>query len=484
MRPWANVVCVATARSITCGVLLALGFRAISDDDYARVVIAQRFAESPSWDPSGTSWLPLPFWISGGVMRALGPELAVARVTGVVCGLLAALLVLLSGRCAELSKRGALAGALIACCVPWFVWLGASTTPEALAAGLMLVGVCSASSPTAGYRLLGAGALGLACWARYEAWPMAAAFAAFCALDARRQRSWPLAASALVVLAPACSWLIHGALHHGDAWFFVQRVVAYRRALGVQGGGLLEALFAYPLRLGAAPELLLLVVLATAVAHRLRAMPPAWTSSLRRPLLVLCSLLAFLIWGELRDGTATHHPERALLPVWLWLALVCGELVVRSASVLRDRPRARLTGGAVAVAALSASLFRTFAISEQGFADRSAEVAIGRSAAALTRGDDTEGRPGMLIDSAGFAYFAVIAGFARPTHAAPLDDNDPRRARPVDALKSPATLRSRLREQRIGWLVVRRQRAALAQPFGRERAQNTTYALFELHPDS
>jgi hypothetical protein len=33
----------------------------VSDDDYARVVIAQRL--SLALDPSGTSWLPFPFWL-------------------------------------------------------------------------------------------------------------------------------------------------------------------------------------------------------------------------------------------------------------------------------------------------------------------------------------------------------------------------------------------------------------------------------------
>ncbi len=483
MRLWANVSCVAALRALSCGVLLALGFRAISDDDYARVVIAQRFAENASWDPSGTSWLPLPFWISGAFLRVFGPELEVARVAGLVCGVLAALLVLLSGRWAGLSDRAALAGALIACALPWFVWLGASTTPEALAGALMLLGVCSSSSPKLTSRLLGAVALGLACWARYEAWPLAVVFAAFCALDALRQRSPRLAVCALLALVPACIWLAHGALHHGDALFFVQRVVAYRRALGTgQGPGFLAVLVAYPSRLGAARELLLLAALAAAAAYRLRALPAEWMRSLQRPLVLLCSLLAFLIWGELRDGAATHHPERALLPIWLWLALVCGDLGERIACALRDRPRILACSAAVALLALSASLLRAYAFSGEHFADRRAEVAIGRAAAELGSHASASTRPGLLIDSAGFAYFAVIAGYGRPEHAAPLDDHDPRRARQPDLLKSKVALRARLRERRAAWLVVRRERAELARELGRERARNAAYVLFEVTP--
>jgi hypothetical protein len=45
--------------------LLARGFSHVSDDDYARTVIAEQFAHAPRLDPSGTSWLPLPFWVAG-----------------------------------------------------------------------------------------------------------------------------------------------------------------------------------------------------------------------------------------------------------------------------------------------------------------------------------------------------------------------------------------------------------------------------------
>ena len=37
--------------------------------------IAQQFAHAPRVDPSGTSWLPLPFWLSGASMMVLGSGL-------------------------------------------------------------------------------------------------------------------------------------------------------------------------------------------------------------------------------------------------------------------------------------------------------------------------------------------------------------------------------------------------------------------------
>jgi len=70
---------VALSRALVSALCLLGGFRAISDDDYSRVVLAARFADTPSLDPSGTSWLPLPFWFYGALMALLGDSLGVAR---------------------------------------------------------------------------------------------------------------------------------------------------------------------------------------------------------------------------------------------------------------------------------------------------------------------------------------------------------------------------------------------------------------------
>ncbi|MEO8796345.1 MAG: hypothetical protein ABI551_00540, partial [Polyangiaceae bacterium] len=55
--------------------VLRLGFSHVSDDDYARAVISEQFAHAPSLDPSGTSWLPFPFWLTGSVMMVFGRSL-------------------------------------------------------------------------------------------------------------------------------------------------------------------------------------------------------------------------------------------------------------------------------------------------------------------------------------------------------------------------------------------------------------------------
>ena len=60
--------------------VLSRGFSHVSDDDYARVAIAELFAHAPTLDPSGTSWLPFPFWLTGAAMMAFGRSLGTASV--------------------------------------------------------------------------------------------------------------------------------------------------------------------------------------------------------------------------------------------------------------------------------------------------------------------------------------------------------------------------------------------------------------------
>ena len=78
--------------------VLGSGFRAVSDDDFARVVLMQGFAHEPALDPTGTSWLPFPFWLNGAAMLLTGTSLTAARALAFAWGLLAALLLYEAGR--------------------------------------------------------------------------------------------------------------------------------------------------------------------------------------------------------------------------------------------------------------------------------------------------------------------------------------------------------------------------------------------------
>ncbi|NOU27708.1 MAG: hypothetical protein HOO96_07380, partial [Polyangiaceae bacterium] len=93
--------------------VLRLGFSHVSDDDFARTVIAQTFAAAPKLDPSGTSWLPLPFWLTGGAMMLLGRSIAVARGVAIALAALSAGGLYLSARDAEVPRLPAVVGTLL-----------------------------------------------------------------------------------------------------------------------------------------------------------------------------------------------------------------------------------------------------------------------------------------------------------------------------------------------------------------------------------
>lgn len=457
--------------------VLAAGFRAVSDDDYARVVIAERVVELPRLDPSGTSWLPLPFWVYGAGLRLLGGGLGAARVTAVFLGVCSVLLLLSAARKLGAGNVGAATGALVAGLFPWSAWLGAATVPEAPAAALMLYALSTLATATLRDRVLGAVAVAAACFSRYEAWPVALGFAAFTAYDAARAattpygaansppvaentpylRAAPLLATAAVAVGPIVLWLLHGTFVHGDTLFFWKRVAGYRHALG-ESPPLFERLLAVPRSLFAEePELWLGLPFA---------LPSLRRSRYARPALVSVLLLAFLAAGELSGGGPTHHAGRAALPIWYLVALALGHAAGESwdARSARRVQWLALTAGVAGVG----WLFR--ALVPPGFPDRDAAVRIGTEAR-------TRRAPGLLIDTPDYSYFAVMAAFGRPAVAEPFDDHDPRRPRPPDAFTSEDALRARWAARPGAWLVVSRVHAEIASRAGRVMTETPEFAL-------
>src|ERR1700722_356883 len=110
--------------------VLRQGFTHISDDDYARTVIAEQLAHAPRLDPSETSWLPLPFWLTGVAMMAAGRTLGVARAVAVVLGAVSVAAPYLAMRAVGVRRGAAFAGAALAMTLPWNAWLGVSMVPE------------------------------------------------------------------------------------------------------------------------------------------------------------------------------------------------------------------------------------------------------------------------------------------------------------------------------------------------------------------
>ena len=392
------------------------GFSHVSDDDYARTVIAEQFAHAPALDPSGTSWLPLPFWLLGTAMLALGRSLAVARSVAVGLGVVsvaapyAALRAIGVGRASSTIATGA------AMALPWSAWLGVATVPESWTGALCAAGILAMSQ--ARLRPMCAFALLLASLCRYETWPACAALASLSLWRAARprpsdagraSRHRELACTAVALLGPA-SWMIWNAHAHGDALHFLARVSAFRRAHGAAAVPLVQKLLGYPSALVTeTPEAAVLAALATGALVASRAYRARWTASA----LATAAVLVFLIAGDVRDGAPTHHPERALSALW-WVLMAAGvDAIAHAFRTLPERgrrPAAALLGGSLLA----------FVLSLPGrFGTSPGTSTWDRREAQIARGLELRSRQvaSVEITPCAFEHFALIAAWGRPEDA-------------------------------------------------------------------
>jgi hypothetical protein len=266
---------------------------------------------------------------------------------------------------------------------------------------------------------------------------------------------------------------LNGALAHGDPLFFVQRVSEYRRAIGAGVSDPLQAVLRQPLLLlRSEPELVAYAGAATVLSLVARR---GELARHRRMALGLSALVVFLIVGDIRDGAATHHAERTLLAVWLWLALFGSDAL--------DQVWSHTSGGyrAAAIASLGlliapvAGIARPWYAARDSFIDRSAEVAMGKAA----RGITSEGQR-LLIDTPDFAFYAVMAGFGDPTRATPMDDHDPRKSRPPDPYISTEALQGVVNREGAAAMVVPVARSAAASALGEVTQERGGLALVRI----
>jgi hypothetical protein len=465
-RAWGQALLIAGLRLVISVSCLWSGFRAISDDDYSRMVIAARFAQHPSLDPSGTSWLPAPFWLYGVPMALAGDSLVTARAVALATGAASAVLVWLAARTLGLSERAALGGALGAVVLPYAAWLSAAMVPEAPTAALILFGVVSLVRPEIRLRLYGGVALGAACFCRYEAWAPASCFALLTGLEAMRTRRAGLGLAAACAVLPIAAWLLHGVVRHGDAFFFVARVSQYRAALGQQTHGLGQALLQVAWSVVRfEPELFVVTAAALLLSFgggQSPFGPAAW-----RPVVALLTLIGFLAVADASGGSATHHPERSLLPVFWFLALVAAGLVVR----LAEGARPFLLPALALPLALGASLLLRPDV-RNTFVDRREEEQVGSVLRSL-------GAERVALDTDDFGFFAIQAALGAGKSWA-LAEHDPRRHEPPRPT-TPSELAGRLLERGgARWLVLPRDRRALGEPLGTVRLTTPRFLLIEL----
>ena len=400
-----------------CGLAVALGFDHVSDDDYARVTIAQAFAHRPRLDPSGTSWLPLPFWTLGSILAVFGRSLAVARGASIALASLAAVLPYLALRSTGSTRPRALAGLAFAMLSPWSVWLGAATVPEsftASATAAAAIALGATGGPHVGVsaraRIGFALALLAACLSRYEPWPVAAVLAIVLAARARKERSVASLVSALVVAAGPILWMAWNLHAHGDALHFFARVSRFKRALGEGTTDGVAALLLYPrLLVTTRPDVVLAFTCALAGA-RAFLVPAEVRARWLVPIACGAAQIVFLAYGNARDGAPAHHAERALLGATFILAAFSADVVVEAAAFARSRARGAAIGaGVLIMGAWAITTVRAAAdVPGSGAAeDRAPQIRRGKALRA-------EGAGGLVITPCAYEHFALIAAYGAP----------------------------------------------------------------------
>jgi len=424
-------------------IIARAGLVALSDDDYARVVIAQAFADAPKLDPSATSWLPFPFWLNGGAMLVFGKGLEVARIVQAFLAVLSVWLLYAGARLFGLPARTAFASAAFAALLPLSLVLGVATVPELPTAALSAFALLAIARPSSRAWLAGL-ALLPATLARYEAWPVAAVVALFLLKDAARATSLRrggghprgagvrvaqhLVGAALAVLGPVL-WIAWNHHAHGDALHFLHRVSSYREALGDTG-----TLGAHLLAIaqGSLTAVLPLVVVLL-LARRTK---PPILAPWKRPALGALAVLAFVLVGELLGGAPTHHPERTLLVAWLLAAMALPHLLqeLRWPPLHVQGPAANAMVMGFA-ALLAVGVLRDTHRTIEAPAKRHEEEAIGR----LLRTLVPEGER-VLVATEDYGYFAVMAAFGRPGDVVVDRTHDPRKAQEASLLRDPEAL--------------------------------------------
>ncbi|HET9015489.1 MAG TPA: hypothetical protein VFN57_07830 [Thermomicrobiaceae bacterium] len=251
-RPALVLAAAVVARLALAALSLHLGFVEYNADGFTRVIHGFEWLQSPHWEVG--VWLPLQFWLLGGVLALWRNLYAAPKLLATVAGLatMANLYLIARGLA---GRRPAALAALLAATFPFEVWFSVSGMSEPLfyallsgaAAGLVWWWLRGRTLPLA----VGSVALCAATAVRYEAWFYAVVYAALVLGIAWRQgRLGP----AVIVLAGvpfvfAALWVEQSAAVFGDPLAFAHQTAAIKAALAPRNAtaGLARRLTSFPL---------------------------------------------------------------------------------------------------------------------------------------------------------------------------------------------------------------------------------------------
>lgn len=393
------------------------GFSSVSDDDFARTVIAEWFAYAPKIDPSGTSWLPFPFWITGAAMMLLGRTIAVAKMVAWGLGSVGVGALYLSLRQTGAARLFSFLAVFVGLLAPWNVWLGVASVPEVFTAYFAATALVSAGDRENVARPYALVLLFCASLSRYEAWPICGVVA--CAEIAKAVRIREVRrvaiASSLFALSGPAVWMVWNRVSHGGFLHFLFRVSRFRKAVGEAEGSLVSKLISFPTLLlrvdGVLVALAVFVLILLLIKKgRFDARLVARAHTVFRGAL---AVLLFLAIGSANDGAPTHHAERALLPVILLLCVFCVDAggawvrtLTRSRSAREAWAFAFTFFGAIMLLGSTWHALATPPGSGPG-EERIAQVARGQML-------KSEGVSHVTVEPCAYEHFALIAAFGAP----------------------------------------------------------------------
>lgn len=495
-----HVLTLFVARIACIWVARAYGFFALSDDDFSRIVISQRFSTDPRLDPSGSSWLPMPFWITGLVMRVVASTIEVAQMTSwvVACG--CGVLLYGCARFSGVQARASWLGALVWTLMPVSIFTGAASVPELPTATLCACAILMLRRITTKKAIFASILLFLATLCRYEAWFVAACVTIPIGIVGYKRRTtkggWMWLAAIAIATAGPLSWLVWNHVTYGNALHFHHRVASYWFALR-QPDEWKFALPSYPISLVMdAPEWTIAMLGAGGVGvyrwrrdvsrssksnekcHKVSHPLSSWTASL----VVCAAVVLALSIAQLTGGAPTHHPERTLMFIWAVGWVICMDVLLQKPAYsmhisIQTKHHWRLVAAGLIVTTIATSqVVRTQRMAPTYGVDRTDELQLGKWLRTNTN------EP-VLMAATDFGYFAVQAAMYQGTNQSPLHvvcTPDPRVATVECPFDTSNSLQILLKNTNAAWLVAKENQMNTALQLGTVQYQQGAWKIVQV----
>ncbi len=397
------------ARLFQHALLYRAGFQSLTADEFARVVLAARWAAQPHLVWQGV-WLPFHLYLVGGALWLAPNLLWVPRALAMAAGALSLLLMYALTLALFNKQRLALLSAALLALNPVHLWLSSTPLTEIFHTTLVLAGMAAFVRFQRGaarrWLFLAAAALALANGFRFEAWMLSLVWSLYLgamalhALARRRGAPWRawLVAAALPWLFPVL-WLVGSYVETGSLLTFFSGVKSYKAQWYGAGSDYTRYLTTF---LGIDPlaTLLLVPALLLALWHARHDAALRW--------MLAITLLPLGLFGVAHGGQNEPLGNflRYLAPfLFLFYPLVAA-LLDAAARALAGRRAQRLVLGLMLVAIAGFQLPRAFAFTNDPAAQG---LAVGEHVRALRAASPGEARP-LLLELTYWEYLAVYVG--------------------------------------------------------------------------